>query len=666
MKLFKFIFILFVSTIVISGLNAKDKDLENVSIQLKWFYQYQFAGVIVAKEKGFYEDAGLNVTIKERDPKKNNILQVVNGESEYGVADTVILRYRAEGHPVKVLASIFQHNAMVLMSKKESGIVSPYEMKGKKISYQQGLDDSIISSLFSFANISEDEHIHMPMDFTKMDFVNGDVDITEAYLSNEPYWLKEKYNIEVNIIDPKNYGIDFYGDLIFTTQKEIDEHPKRVEAFRDATLKGWAYALNHQDEVIKIILDKYNTGNFQYEQLLYAARVTENLIATKYIPLGDLKRERFQVLAGLYATKGLSKEKLDDAVKSIIYNPNEKHNWLEKYIYEIIGIIVFLSIVIFLLSYTNRRLKYLVDEKTKNLQNSAEEIRQQHQLLNDILNTTDNIMIITDFKDVKFSNNKFKELFNIENTDLFNKSTNHNFLNTLVSTDGYLHQDLLRENEDLFSLVSRTEPENRIISILDTNSMTKAFMISISKSTNDGDYLVSLSDITEMKEQHVAISKKAYIDGLTKVYNRNKFDEILKEELKSARRYNNLLSIAILDIDKFKDFNDNYGHLIGDEVLFTMAQSVNKNVRDTDVFARWGGEEFVILFKNTSANVAKDVAEKLKDIIENNEHPTAGKITASFGVTEYATGDTIDSIFKRCDDALYISKENGRNRVEVL
>lgn len=659
----KSILILFISTIVISGLYAKD--LENVSIQLKWFNQYQFAGIFMAKEKGFYSDAGLDVTIKERDPKKNNILQVVDGESEYGVADSVLLRYKAQGHPVKVLATIFQHNPMVLISKKESGIVSPYEMKGKSISYQKGLDDSIISSLLSFANIEENEYIRKPMDFTHMDFVNGIVDISEAYISIEPYWLKEKYDIDVNIIDPKNYGIDFYGDLIFTTQEEIDKHPKRVEAFRDATLKGWAYTLNHQDEAIKIILDKYNTRNLKYEQLLYEARVTENLIATKYIPLGNVKEERFQVLATLYNNKDLSKEVLNDAVKNIIYNPNAKKNLFLAYFYEIIIAIGLLSLLVLFLFLNNRRLKYLVDEKTKDLQNQAQEIREQHQLLNDILNTTDNIMIITDFKDIKFSNNKFKELLNVEYTS-FNRSNNHCFLDKLISIDGYLHQGLLRENEDFVSLISRTAPENRIISILDGNSMPKAFKISISKTTNDGDFLVTLSDITEIKEQHVATTKKAYIDGLTKVYNRNKFDEIFKEELKSARRYNNPLAIAVLDIDKFKDFNDNYGHLIGDEVLIKMAQIVNKNVRDTDVFARWGGEEFVILFRNTSADVAKGVTEKLKDLIEDNEHPTAGKITATFGVTEYKDGDTVKSIFNRCDEALYSGKENGRNRVEVL
>jgi ABC-type nitrate/sulfonate/bicarbonate transport system substrate-binding protein len=104
--------------LLLSPLLLYSASLDKVSVQLKWFYQFQFAGIIMAKERGFYEKLGLDVTIKERDPKLNNITQVIDGESEYGIADAAIFRYRAQGHPIKVLAPIFQHNAMVLMSKK--------------------------------------------------------------------------------------------------------------------------------------------------------------------------------------------------------------------------------------------------------------------------------------------------------------------------------------------------------------------------------------------------------------------------------------------------------------------------------------------------------------------------------------------------------------------
>ena len=178
--------------------------------------------------------------------------------------------------------------------------------------------------------------------------------------------------------------------------------------------------------------------------------------------------------------------------------------------------------------------------------------------------------------------------------------------------------------------------------------------------------LITSRDVTKDKLAQLVTEKKAYIDTLTQVYNRNKFDEIFEWELKDTKRYKNSLSIAIIDIDKFKDFNDTFGHLIGDEVLINMAQTIDKNLRETDTFARWGGEEFVILFKHTTFESARFVAEKLKDKIEENTHPVAGKITASFGITQYKGGDTLETMFKRCDDALYKAKRNGRNRVEVL
>ncbi len=160
--------------------------------------------------------------------------------------------------------------------------------------------------------------------------------------------------------------------------------------------------------------------------------------------------------------------------------------------------------------------------------------------------------------------------------------------------------------------------------------------------------------------------KKADMDKLTQVYNRHKFDEVLEHEIHKATKGKKVFTIAIIDVDNFKIFNDKFGHLTGDSVLITMAETVSRSIRETDTFARWGGEEFVILFKNADIDVAKKVSEKIKNKIEEDEHPEAGKITASFGLSQYKTDDTLETIFKRCDDALYIAKENGRNRVEIL
>lgn len=166
-----------------------------------------------------------------------------------------------------------------------------------------------------------------------------------------------------------------------------------------------------------------------------------------------------------------------------------------------------------------------------------------------------------------------------------------------------------------------------------------------------------------LKLNEYMIQDQADTDGLTGVYNRKKFDKILSYELSRNARYQNNLCVAILDIDFFKKFNDDYGHLIGDEVLIMLSEHISTSIRGTDTFARWGGEEFVLLFPQTSLNQAVVICDKLRLGVQNNPHHSAGTITASFGITAYVNKDTTDSIFKRCDDALYLAKANGRNIV---
>jgi len=169
-----------------------------------------------------------------------------------------------------------------------------------------------------------------------------------------------------------------------------------------------------------------------------------------------------------------------------------------------------------------------------------------------------------------------------------------------------------------------------------------------------------------MQENYVNIAKQAFYDGLTGIYNRTKFNEFLSYELERVKRTSHSFSCILLDIDHFKNFNDTFGHLIGDEILITLATTVQKQIRTTDKFARWGGEEFTILLVDTTPKEAILIAEKVRKKIEEIVHPIAGSISASFGVTGFREGDEINSIFKRCDDALYKAKESGRNRVESL
>ena len=159
----------------------------------------------------------------------------------------------------------------------------------------------------------------------------------------------------------------------------------------------------------------------------------------------------------------------------------------------------------------------------------------------------------------------------------------------------------------------------------------------------------------------------ASTDPLTKVLNRRKFDEMAQFEFDKAKRYKRPLSFIIIDIDDFKKINDKYGHQVGDKVLIAVADEIKKNIRKTDIFARFGGEEFVILAPETDIAGAKRLAEKLRKIIENMSVEPVKRITASFGATEVKESDkSIDDLYRRADKALYDAKDSGKNIVRVL
>jgi len=161
------------------------------------------------------------------------------------------------------------------------------------------------------------------------------------------------------------------------------------------------------------------------------------------------------------------------------------------------------------------------------------------------------------------------------------------------------------------------------------------------------------------------LKRRMGTDGLTNTYNRVKFNEIIKGDLGRARRYKRPLSLSIFDIDDFKRINDTFGHIVGDSVLITIANMARKNVRETSYLFRWGGEEFVILLPETTLEGAKIQAERIRKEIADHEFEQVGRVTVSFGLTQYREGDTADSFLKRADEAMYKVKTSGKNRIEV-
>jgi len=168
----------------------------------------------------------------------------------------------------------------------------------------------------------------------------------------------------------------------------------------------------------------------------------------------------------------------------------------------------------------------------------------------------------------------------------------------------------------------------------------------------------------ELRRVHKLLEQRANTDTLTGLFNRLKFDEMLETEMTRAQRYGTPLSLIMFDLDHFKTVNDTYGHHTGDVVLKNISRLVTEHIRLHDVLARWGGEEFMILVPNSTGEQARQLAEKMRELISRTVLQPGASITCSFGVTELTPADTFESFTKRVDVALYRAKERGRNRVE--
>jgi len=167
----------------------------------------------------------------------------------------------------------------------------------------------------------------------------------------------------------------------------------------------------------------------------------------------------------------------------------------------------------------------------------------------------------------------------------------------------------------------------------------------------------------QLEKKIIEIESISNIDPLTKVANRKYFESELHKEITRANRYHHPLTLAMFDLDDFKEINDKYGHKVGDGILCSIAELVINNIRDMDLFARWGGDEFVIIFPELSKKQAHQTSEKLRAIISGHQTTANVAMTCSFGVAQYQKGDSINDLFQRVDKLLYISKQRGRNQV---
>ncbi|MDD2699182.1 MAG: ABC transporter substrate-binding protein [Arcobacteraceae bacterium] len=289
--------------ILISTLFASQKD--KVSVQLLWKHQFEFAGFYMAKKMGFYDEAKLEVELKEYTFGTNITKDVENEVSTFGVAYPNLILDKSKGANVIVLNALYQTSPHILVTLEKSSIKSIKDFKNKTIMIE---DDAIknapLLSMLHSQNISLTDVKLINPSFNVDDLINGKVDVFSAYRSNELYKLDD-LGIKYRVFDPKDYGFDFYNDLLFTSQKLAQNNPELVSRFQKATLKGYEYAFSHINETIAEIEEHYNTQKKSYKALQFESKILKELAYENGAYFGNVEKGKLKRIQDIYGLMGL-------------------------------------------------------------------------------------------------------------------------------------------------------------------------------------------------------------------------------------------------------------------------------------------------------------------------------------------------------------------------
>lgn len=344
---------------------AISQELKPIKLQLKWLHQFQFAGYYAAKEKGFYKDAGLDVEILQGNALNPPVNTVLRGKADFGVTGSDILNSFINKEPVVVVSVIFQHSPYVFMTLSDRKINSPSDLAGKTIMVSEDQGGKLLKALLLDEGIPIDSVNIIDHSWQIQDLVNGKADAQSAYLTVEPQIMR-KMGHQVSLINPINYGIDFYGDLLFTTVKMANSHPRVVEKFNEASLKGWQYAMAHPEEMVKYILELpgVKSRGITREQLLYEAGEMNKLILPELVEIGHMNPGRWENMLTIYKKLGLAGK--DVSIEGLLFrSSNTKKAQYFDYLLYVIGVAGFLFIINII---GNWRLRKQVLKRTADLQ----------------------------------------------------------------------------------------------------------------------------------------------------------------------------------------------------------------------------------------------------------------------------------------------------------
>jgi len=289
--------------------NKNVEEIKKVSLRLKWLDQAQFAGFYVAKEKGLYKKDGLEVTINPGGPEISPIQMVVSKVNNFGItgADQIILA-REKGIPVVALAVIYKDTPVAIGSLKKNNITSPKDLEGKKMGLIYGRDEeTVYRALLAKEKINPKSINEVALLAGLSQLTTGAIDAQILYEINEPILLAQE-GFEINLIKPRDYGIKFYADVLFTTEDMIQNNPEEVKNFVQASLEGWKLVFENPESAIDAVLSANNSLDRNHQTKFL--ELSKPLI-TGYGKIGYSDKEVWQEMQNTLLNQGLLKNPVD-------------------------------------------------------------------------------------------------------------------------------------------------------------------------------------------------------------------------------------------------------------------------------------------------------------------------------------------------------------------
>ncbi|WP_207806969.1 diguanylate cyclase domain-containing protein [Parazoarcus communis] len=633
--------------------------LDKVVLQLKWTHAFQFAGYYAAVEKGFYREVGLEVELREAVPGLDPVEEVLSGRAAYGVGNSSLLLARSAGKPVVALAVVFQHSPVVIMAREYEATQGVHNLIGKRLMVEPQSDELL--AYLDQAGVPLDRVEQLPHSFNPQDLIEGKVDAITAYVTNEPFFL-EQAGVPFHLYTPRSVGIDFYGDNLFTTEQVLKQGPERVRAMREASLRGWRYAMAHPEEVIDLIMAKYSQRHprafYQFE-----ARQMVPLLMPELIEIGYMNPGRWRHIADTYADLGLMPR--DVSLDGFLYEPDLKADL--KGLYAALVLLLGVSAIAFYIHRVNRRLALALMESHE-AHEALSRSEERHRLLAD--HASDVIWTMDLQGRFTYVSPSVEKLRGYTVDEVMRQSLDEALTpeSAPIAVDG-LSRAIAAVQAGLPVPDFRAELEQPC-----KDGSTVWTEVTVTGIRNESGVFVGLLGVTrnisERKQAEAKMLHMARHDPLTGLPNRALLADRLQQAMAAARRDGQVLALMFIDLDKFKPINDSLGHAVGDVLLVEVARRVRNCVRESDTVARIGGDEFVVLLRAVdSESGALAVADKIRVALGQpvcvGEHRLG--VSASIGVAMFpAHGEDDLALTQHADIAMYEAKARGGDAVYVF